>query len=459
MAEKIICNPEVFSSRAFPGEDKTKRCFVIMPFKSETDEEKRIQDVYKHHILPVAKKCGLDCTRADDRRYFRNGKPIMEQIWKAICTADIIIGDFTTSNPNVTYEAGLAHTIGKPLIGIVQNMSDVPFDYRHLRFITYTTTHKGYEKLDGELEEEIRAYMKELEEEYPQRHSEKPPADTETAQKLRQAMQERDALREELVQARQIIVSVEDEMGATESNCRAMISQLDQAYSATESQLQKQTEVTRKQAAKIAKLEQELAALKATLKPRLIEPLPKAGDTYTFGPFEWLVLDVQEDKALLITEDIVNVQVYDESQMNATWGNCSLRQFLNGELYDGFGAAKGRIIKTNNINSETSYVTVKGKSVNTSGGNPTEDYLFLLSIEEVTKWLARKKCNNDRNPNWPEEVTVTEGLNINWWLRSPGATSWRAAFVRDDGRVDIAGEKTAVCLFGVRPALWLSFAE
>jgi len=170
VAEKIVCNPEVFSSRAYPGEDKAKRCFVIMPFKSETDEDKRIQDVYNHHILPVAKKCGLDCTRADDRRYFRNGKPIMEQIWKAICSADIIIGDFTTSNPNVTYEAGIAHTIGKPLIGIVQNMSHVPFDYQHLRFITYTTTHEGYEKLESDLEIEITEYLKELEEEYPQRY-------------------------------------------------------------------------------------------------------------------------------------------------------------------------------------------------------------------------------------------------------------------------------------------------
>ena len=170
MADKIVCNPEVFLSRAYP-ERSRRTCFVIMPFRSETEADRRIQDVYNHHILPIAEKCGLDCTRADDRRYFRNGRPIMEQIWRAICTADIVIGEFTTANPNVTYEAGIAHTIGKPLIGLVQDMSDVPFDYRHLRFITYTTTHDGYVKLDDDLETEITEYIKELEDQYPQEYS------------------------------------------------------------------------------------------------------------------------------------------------------------------------------------------------------------------------------------------------------------------------------------------------
>ena len=275
MAEKIVCNPEVFSSRAYPGEDITKRCFVIMPFKSETDEDKRIQDVYKHHILPVAKKCGLDCTRADDRRYFRNGKPIMEQIWKAICTADIVIGDFTTSNPNVTYEAGIAHTIGKPLIGIVQHMSHVPFDYQHLRFITYTTTHEGYEKLEGELEVEITEYLKELEEEYPQEYP-----IVVSSKDLVQAQQNITILTLENVNLRahiegqaQTVKSLRDEL-AENDQALNRIAELEQELLVTQAHRENCAASARKNADRVEELEQELAVAKS-LKPELDEILSK----------------------------------------------------------------------------------------------------------------------------------------------------------------------------------------
>ena len=153
----IICNPDVFSGRAFPGGGEPT-CFVIMPFKKKTVAEQRMQDVYTYHVKPVAEKCGYRCVRADDEAYFYRGKMIMERVWEAICTADIIIGEFTASNPNVTYEAGIAHTIGKPLIGIVQDVRRLPFDHRHLDFIPYTDTHDGLDKLEHDLEIAILKY-------------------------------------------------------------------------------------------------------------------------------------------------------------------------------------------------------------------------------------------------------------------------------------------------------------
>ena len=43
-------------------------------------------------------------------------------------------------NPNVLYELGLAHAIGKPTILISQTIDDVPFDLKHVRTLLYDTS-------------------------------------------------------------------------------------------------------------------------------------------------------------------------------------------------------------------------------------------------------------------------------------------------------------------------------
>jgi len=270
MEERIVCKPDVFSKRAYPSEAKEKpMCFVIMPFKKETDADKRIQEVYKYHVVPVAEKCGLECIRADEQKYFRKGKVLIEQIWMAICRADIIIGDFTTANPNVTYEAGIAHTLGKPLIGLIQEGEKIPFDFGHLRQLTYTTTQEGYDKLDDELETEITAYMQDLDEQFPKEYAEAS-VGPKAAQKLREAERERDVLKAE-----------KDELQMKYADAAAMKKTHSTERQALEKHIvQLQVTVTDKNAA-IAELQNRIADLErppppptpASVKP---EPKPEA---------------------------------------------------------------------------------------------------------------------------------------------------------------------------------------
>ncbi|MCL2105531.1 MAG: MICOS complex subunit MIC60 [Oscillospiraceae bacterium] len=444
MAEKIICNPEVFSSRAYPAKNKAKRvCFVIMPFSSEGDENRRIQDVYNHHIVKIAEQCGLECIRADNKRYFRSGRPIIEQIWQAICTADIIIGDFTTANPNVTYEAGLAHSIGKPLIGIVQQGEKIPFDYQHLRHIPYTTTHEGYAKLDSDLEIEIIGYMKELEhqEQYPQKYVEA--TDTAAAEKLRLALQKQDALQNE----KDALIKEND-------------GHLEQIAGLS---------------AQIAGLEKKLAASRLQMEPspHTKKPPPKRsdilkkGNPHHIGPdaLEWLVLDVdeKENKALLITKDIVKEMPYHASGGDITWEHCSLRKYLNGEFYEEFSEDDRKRIKpTQNQNPHTRIDTAEGFTIYTRGGNPTPDSIFLLSIEEakqhfhttereiVILWTMPKTY-----PQSDELIAKYGKKPAWWWLRSSGNIQDKAANVFDDGSINLAGAWVGNDDGGVRPALWV----
>ncbi|MES9842784.1 MAG: hypothetical protein ABW134_19735 [Candidatus Thiodiazotropha endolucinida] len=53
---------------------------------------------------------------------------------------EVVLCDVTGRNPNVNYELGIAHALQKPAIIITKDINDVPFDYRHLRVVTYDQT-------------------------------------------------------------------------------------------------------------------------------------------------------------------------------------------------------------------------------------------------------------------------------------------------------------------------------
>jgi len=55
--------------------------------------------------------------------------------------------DCTGRNPNVFYEAGIAHTLGREVILITQNEQDIPFDLRHRRYIRYLDNVEGRDVL------------------------------------------------------------------------------------------------------------------------------------------------------------------------------------------------------------------------------------------------------------------------------------------------------------------------
>lgn len=114
--------------------------FVVMPFKEEFDH---IYDVIKETV----KELGLSVTRGD---FFSSGHLIMTDVWSALYNARSVICDCTSQNPNVFYELGIAHTIGKKVILITQDENDVPFDVRSYRYITYynTPSNMGSFKID-----------------------------------------------------------------------------------------------------------------------------------------------------------------------------------------------------------------------------------------------------------------------------------------------------------------------
>ena len=81
--------------------------FVLMPFSDEFD------DVYKLGIKPACEKVGAYAERVDEQIF---KETILQRIYNQIAKADIIISEMTGRNPNVFYETGYAHALGKNVI-------------------------------------------------------------------------------------------------------------------------------------------------------------------------------------------------------------------------------------------------------------------------------------------------------------------------------------------------------
>ncbi len=196
----------------------------------------------------------------------------------------------------------------------------------------------------------------------------------------------------------------------------------------------------------------------------------KIGSLLSFGDYTWRVLDIQNNTALIITEDIVEKRPYHNTYQDTTWAECDLRKYLNGDFYNQFNELdQARILLVTNKNLNNPWF-------GTYGGEDSQDRIFLLDIEDVVcryfgdssdKLQNRGKNENywfnKKDQNNHKRVAMFKGHEYWWWLRSPGRINRAAAYIHGSpgGCVGINGNSVFFRSFGperdggVRPALWL----
>ena len=224
-------------------------------------------------------------------------------------------------------------------------------------------------------------------------------------------------------------------------------------------------------------------------------------------PISWEVLDIEDGKALVISDYALEMMAYNEEYENTTWEDCTLRKWLNKDFYKGaFTEKEQEYIERSRIENTDHF------RFGTEGGEDTKDYVFLLSLDEVMKYydISKKEFDDDElfctNPHdelivtataavqnqyidWVENdcrsywvdyyndlgmeeenseyaansvsELFTDGLKdfdgtVNWWLRSPGSISDNAAVVFDVGSVYYSGHYVNFGGLCVRPALWIN---
>ena len=128
-----------------------QRCFVLLPLRSP------FLGYFDKIIKPAALEAGLTAVKADE---IYGTRAVISDIWELIWTSRLAVAIVTDQNPNVNYELGICHTLGVPTILVTEKSEDVPFDYRHRRYVRYTPREAGWEqKLFEDLRNTIRTVL------------------------------------------------------------------------------------------------------------------------------------------------------------------------------------------------------------------------------------------------------------------------------------------------------------
>ena len=139
IGRKIVFSPSIFS---IPTELVDPNLIsVMMPFSSD------FNNVYSA-ISDAAISAGYTCKRVDD---IWNHSTVIQDVFSLLFQSFIVVCDFSGKNPNVFYEAGIAHTLGKHVVPITQVAQDIPFDLQHHRYANYLNNSEGLETLKQEL--------------------------------------------------------------------------------------------------------------------------------------------------------------------------------------------------------------------------------------------------------------------------------------------------------------------
>jgi hypothetical protein len=175
--------------------------------------------------------------------------------------------------------------------------------------------------------------------------------------------------------------------------------------------------------------------------------------------YAWLVLAVEDNRVLLITEAVIDKRPYNAEHVDITWENCTIRQWLNNEFFACLpSSVKDRIVETDLANDDNTEFGVPG-------GNTTKDRVFLLSIDEAKRYFS-----SDEQRQAPLQVrgdSESRGA-WRWWLRSPGNSAASAALIGGPILMDDRGGTERYSdgsLFsegngvnrsnGLRPAFWI----
>lgn len=184
-------------------------------------------------------------------------------------------------------------------------------------------------------------------------------------------------------------------------------------------------------------------------------------------PIEWRVLAIEDGKALVISEKLLDYQAYHNEYDGVTWETCTLRSWMNQDFFNAafVKSEQKKIALVSNVNP-------KNLLYDTSGGKSTQDKIFALSLEEAQKYFSSNIARKAYVTEYAKKVRTVKRTDADivqktefnsddseyWWLRSAGGSQTSPAGISDKGKLRYDGFEVNG-LEAVRPALWLIIGD
>lgn len=182
----------------------------------------------------------------------------------------------------------------------------------------------------------------------------------------------------------------------------------------------------------------------ALLGQKPLERLTQVGQTVSLGvnpqsgkAVEWLVLDTDGSRSLLLSRSGVAAGKYSSAMFNPGWKGSDVRRWLAEEFLPAAFSAE-----------EASILLPAAACMHSGGDLDAEDRLFLLSEEEVGQYLEGDA-----------RVCLPEGKSepCVWWLRTVPRDAYRGSAVDASGELLTSKGITDGTVW-VRPAAWIDLS-
>jgi len=164
LRKNVQQTPDSEQDSALPEKEKNT---IIDPVPNE---HFTINPIFKNTNFTTQKKCFIRLSNDDEKLFAAlcevlnsvnlkgvkakglEGVKVLDALWQEINEAELLILDISEKNTTAFYELGLAHTLGKEVILLVQDARELPFDFKKFKHIIYEKNETGMERLKAELE-------------------------------------------------------------------------------------------------------------------------------------------------------------------------------------------------------------------------------------------------------------------------------------------------------------------
>lgn len=212
-------------------------------------------------------------------------------------------------------------------------------------------------------------------------------------------------------------------------------------------------------------------------------------------PVEWLVLEVRDGKAFLLSKYVLAGKAYDTNfdieayikfatggkpySYKATWEKSTLRAWLNGEFYStAFNSSEQKSILLSHV------ANLPNALRGTDSGPDTRDKVYLLSESEALRyfgkewvipsdeneyiWLENNHPEQTEQLGVPTEYAIAQGVDIEgiaglswtegyciWSLRTTGGPYSNVSYMYASGFLAQEGGYVDSSSGGIRPVIWI----
>lgn len=172
---------------------------------------------------------------------------------------------------------------------------------------------------------------------------------------------------------------------------------------------------------------------------------------HVLRPLVWYVISVEDNEAVLITDQCVDCRPFHSRRGHITWASSDIRTWLNTVFFDRAFSKEEAEVVVNTALCNSSY-----NEFGISGGRDTVDKVYLLSPDEARSLFANWRDLATTATEFAEErgsETDIDGQCF-WWLRTPGRVDDAISYVEPGGYIHDYDGRTAVSEgYSVRPVI------